>query len=208
MAGSYFCFAFVLSLRGSEALLVDLAPLISSNATGARNQTKAVFIPLLGKVKGEDHSRHHLLASVHTTSSGIPVKMWQEILVQVASAQGRTSGPAFLDPSTGKQDTTGNMTTKLHECLVVVYHRDSHSFPVEITSEASIEERYHAFRSFRRGSVSRATAQGVSEDDRYIVNRWTKKEAGGGTRPSVAIHQHYCDASQCLSNFLRYTQAM
>jgi hypothetical protein len=59
MAGAYFCFCYVLSLRSPEGLMVDLAGLIEFNQnTGGR---LFVIIPLLGQVKGEDHTRQHLL---------------------------------------------------------------------------------------------------------------------------------------------------
>jgi len=91
---------------------------------------------------------------------------------------------------------------------MAIFGRSARPFPAEITSVDDIEERFHAHRSFRRGSVSRATSQGVSQDDKYIVNRWKQREAGLGARPNFKIHQHYCDATQCLQNFLRYTRAM
>ena len=35
-----------------------------------------VIIPLLGQVKGEEHTRHHLIHCVNLTDSGIHVRRW------------------------------------------------------------------------------------------------------------------------------------
>jgi len=113
MAGSYFCMCYVLSLRGSEGLLLDLGALTKYNEPDARKTQHVVFFPLLGRIKGEDHSRHHLLASVHETSSGVTVKIWQDMLVRVHSFAGYTDGPAFIDVASGLQDTTHAMTERL-----------------------------------------------------------------------------------------------
>ena len=67
-AGSYFCFCYVLSLRSPEGLMVDLPGLIQYGEA----RPEFVIIPLLGQVKGEDHTRHHLLHCVNETDSGIP----------------------------------------------------------------------------------------------------------------------------------------
>jgi hypothetical protein len=67
MAGGYFCICYVVSLRSPEGLLCDLAGLIDYHSTTRDH----VIIPLLGKVKGEHHTRQHLMPCVIETDSGI-----------------------------------------------------------------------------------------------------------------------------------------
>ena len=72
MAGAYFCFCFVVSLRGSEGLMVDVAGIREISDS----REEFVIIPLLGQVKGEDHTRQHLIHCVNVTDSGIQVRKW------------------------------------------------------------------------------------------------------------------------------------
>ena len=81
-------------------------------------------------------------------------------------------------------------------------------FGVDIKSLEDLVDKYHVFRSFRRGSESRAVAMKVSEADRYVVNRWRRKEVAGASRVNHPIGQHYVDISQVSPSFLRYTKAM
>lgn len=72
-----------------------------------------------------------------------------------------------------------------------------------------LADKFNVFRSFRRGSESRAVAMKVSEADRYVVNRWKKKEsAAGAGKVHHAIDQHYVDINMVKESFLRYTAAM
>ena len=72
MAGTYFCFCYVVSLRSSEGLMVDVSGLSEFGEATLEH----VVIPLLGQVKGEDHTRQHLIHCVNETSSGIQVRRW------------------------------------------------------------------------------------------------------------------------------------
>ena len=52
MAGAYFCFCYVVSLRSPEGLLMDVPGLVEFGEKSLDH----VVIPLLGQVKGEDHT--------------------------------------------------------------------------------------------------------------------------------------------------------
>ena len=58
-------YSYVLSLRGSEGLMLNL----TSTMKGMDNQGKCLIIGLRGKVKGESMERDHLFPCVNTTSS-------------------------------------------------------------------------------------------------------------------------------------------
>ena len=92
--------------------------------------------------------------------------------------------------------------------MVELFHYRRELFDIEIKSESDISDKYNVYRSFRRGSESRAMSRKVIEADRYIVHRWRKKEAAGQNKVGHAIDQLYVDISLVKESFLRYTQAM
>jgi hypothetical protein len=93
MIGGYFVICYVVSLRSTEGLLVDLEALLE-HFDDARSYQ---IIPLLGQVKGEHHSRQHLLPCVPKTDSGIQIKVWLKRLIAVHQASGRRAGPVFIN---------------------------------------------------------------------------------------------------------------
>lgn len=155
MAGCYFCFCFVVSLRSPEGLMTDLEGLTSY----ANSSNDFVIIPLKGQVKGENHTRQHLLHSVNTTDSGIEVRAWIRRLMTIHSIRGRTNGPAFIDPTTMIQSTTADMNDLFLELLVDLFDSHRRLFGVDIVSPSDVSDKYHVFRSFRRGSESQAVAK-------------------------------------------------
>jgi hypothetical protein len=205
MAGAYFCFSYVLSLRGTEGLMVDLGEMIKLFDEARAHDV----IPLLGRTKGENHVRHHRLACVPKTKTGIEVRRWMKRLMGMHSLRGRSSGPAFVNAK-GRQATSAEMNDLFHLALVDVFKDHKAWTPDGIDSEEDILEKYKFFRTLvRRSSESQAVAQGVSEPpDRYCVNRWKKKEKAGTTKPSLAIDQQYVDMALVTAVFLRYTKEM
>jgi hypothetical protein len=204
IAGAYFCFCYVLSLRSPEGLMVDLPGLFEFS----EKRVDCVVIPLLGQVKGEDHTRHHLLHCVNRTKSGIHVRAWVKRLRALHSLNRRTSGPAFINSVTGLQCSTSEMNDLFQELLAEIFEEDRELFGIDIHAAADLPDKYNVFRSFRRGSESRAVSENVSEPDRYVVNRWRKKEKAGSGKVNHSIDQLYVDVSLAKDPFLRYTEAM
>ena len=159
LAGAYFCFCFVVSLRSPEGLLCDSEGILHH----FDDSRPYVIIALLGKVKGEHNSRQHLLPCVAVTAgSGIDVKVWMKRVLAVHALKGRSTGPMFVN-SEGLQSTTSELNDLFLEVLIDLYdiHRDL--FEVDIKTSAVLQDKYNVFRSFRRGSESRAVAaKGVS----------------------------------------------
>jgi hypothetical protein len=203
LAGGYFCICFVLSLRSPEGLMADLEGLLRFYDQNSDN----IVVPLLGRVKGEHHVRQHLLLSKGITGSGIKIKLWMERVILVHRILRRTSGPIVVN-ETGLQSTTAEMNELFLELLSEIYEARPDLFGFDITCVGDLTEKFNVFRSFRRGSESRAVAMKVSEADRYVVNRWKKKEAAGGNKVGHTIDQHYVDVTLVNNSFLRYTEAM
>ncbi len=164
-AGTYFAVCYVVSLRGAEGLLLDIG--------GLRDHFRIpeepyVVIALLGIVKGEHHERQHLLPCVNTTSSGIDVCLWIRRLLAIRYQEGRASGPAICDEE-GKVLTSSRLNALFHEVLIEIFHHDRSLFLTDIKQPEDVEELYNVFRSFRRGSDSRAIAKQVSSIDIDVV---------------------------------------
>lgn len=203
MAGGYFCICFVLSLRSPEGLMADLEGLVHYFT----RETENVIIPLLGRFKGEHHAKQHLLLSKGVTGSGIRIRLWMQRVIAVHRSYRRVAGPAFVN-STGQQSTTSEMNELFLEALIEIHERRPDLFGYDVESAADLQDKFNVFRSFRRGSESRAVAMKVSEADRYVVNRWKRKESAGVNRVGHSIDQHYVDVALVNESFLRYTEAM
>ena len=91
------------------------------------------------------------------------------------------------------------------EVLSDIYEDNPKLFGLDISEVGDLADKFNVFRSFRRGSESRAVAMKVSEADRYVVNRWKKKESAGTGKVSHAIDQHYVNVTMVKESFLRYT---
>ena len=203
MAGGYFCVCYVVSLRSTEGLLCDLAGLLEH----FDEDQGYMIIPLLGQVKGEHHSRQHLLPCVERTDSGIAVKVWLKRILAVHALSGRRVGPAFINED-GVQSSTGEMNDLFQELMLELFETKRSLFDIDVKSATDIQEKYNVYRSFRRGSESRAVAQKVSKSDRYIIHRWRNKETAGQNKVGHPIDQLYVDISLVKDAFLRYTKAM
>ncbi|KAI2514336.1 hypothetical protein MHU86_229 [Fragilaria crotonensis] len=153
MGGAYFCVCFVLSLRSTEGLLADLEGMIEHY----NDERPHVIIPLLGRFKGEDHSSQHLMPCVSVTESGIQVKTWIRRLMAVHRAKGRVVGPMFINDR-GVQSSTYEMNSLLIECLTDILEQSPTLFGSDVKTAEDLVDKYHVFRSFRRGSESRAVA--------------------------------------------------
>jgi hypothetical protein len=94
--GAYSVLTYLVSLRGSEGFLIDLGGLRLHKVDDDK-QRNHFLIPLLGKVKGEQHDRCHLLPCTMVTNSGIKPFEWVKMLLVLKGKQGLTSGPAISD---------------------------------------------------------------------------------------------------------------
>jgi hypothetical protein len=104
---------------------------------------------------------------------------------------------------------TGELNDTFLILLTEILEEEPDYFAVDIRTTSDLQDKYNVFCSFRRGSESRAAvANNVSEGDRFIVNRWRKKERAGTSKISLAIDQYYADVSLAKEPFLRYTKAM
>ena len=205
LAGAYFVFTYVNSLRGPEGLLLDLEGCRRNFVKGV--EENYVIIALLGKVKGEHGERQHLLPTASVTRSGLKVRRWMQRVLITNQMSGRTTGPGFADDE-GVVLRSRDMNVVLHELLGEIFIEHPGLFQADIGSGSDIEEKYSVYRSFRRGSDSLAIAMKVASEDIKVVNRWSKKEAAGSSKPSMDMTQYYAEVHILLPAFMRYTGAM
>lgn len=202
--GTYLAVTYVMSLRGTEGLLLDIKGCSDYLHKGDGSY---FIIALLGKVKGEHHHRYHLLPCINITSSGIQIKDWVTRLLDQMLSLGHKSGPAIADCS-GVVRSCNQLDDQLFEVLEELYDDKPHLFPPSINSKDEIVTAYSVFRSPRRSSDTRAIEQNVSQTDITLFNRWSSVERAQGNKSSFPMHQYYAEVELLLEPFKRYTWAM
>jgi len=200
-AGAYALIAFGGSFRGNEVFLTDLFGL--RKYLGECQGKDFVVIPLLGRFKGEQHSRYHLQPLAAVTSSGLQIRVWVERLVAVMDEGGRRQGPAFGDAS-GQVMSARVLEGALMERLQVVKDKR----PGVIPADVDCYEDFGISRSFRRGATSSARARGVSEKLIDLVNRWRKFEGAKGRRPAMAMQDHYSDIEILIPELVKFSGSL
>jgi len=166
--GAYSLIAFGGSFRGSEVFLTDLQGLCKY--LGELNGDH-VIIPLLGRFKGELHSRYHLSPLAAETSSGLKIGLWIERLVDVREKEGRIQGPAFCDKA-GRIAKAQDNEKAIMERLQTVHNL----VPGLIPGDIEVTEHFGISRSFRCGATSTARTRGVGDKHIQLINRWRKFE--------------------------------
>jgi hypothetical protein len=201
---TYATVCYVVSLRGSEGLLLDLGGL---NRKWGVGREKYVVIALLGKIKGETGDRAHLLPCVVKTSSGIKVRMVLKRLLDFKRSVGQVNGPAISDLK-GKILDSRALNDAFLEILEDLFESARDLFPASIGDIETLRKRIHVFRTLRRTSDSIAIEEKVAQADIDVVNRWQAVEKAAGSRPNRPMRQHYAELELLLKPFLRYAWAM
>jgi hypothetical protein len=201
--GAYLTVGFCISLRGPEGFMLDLGALRKYLEKGRQGPgVPFVTIPLLGRFKGEEHFRQHLLFSAARTSSGFQPRKWLDGLVMIREQQGRTTGPAICDDD-GYVTSQSTMNEAFRSCLEAVQEDSPDLFaPDQKITDFDID------RTLRRGSDSRAKALGVSADDINAVHRWERVERAKGKKPAQGMSDHYADVEYLRPMFIRYNQGL
>ena len=198
MFSTYAVVCYVVSLRGVEGFLLDLAGLVRYWNEEEKDQ---VIIALLGKIKGESNDAAHIIPCVSVTSSGIDVRRVLRRLIHVKTNLGLRDGPA-ISGETGKLLESSEVDEMLTELLMECYTENRELFPLDMDTQEKIRNNYHCFRTFRRTSDTRALEMKVHESDIDIVNRWKAVETAKGSRPGRAMQQHYAQLDLLMGTFL------
>ena len=195
---------FTGSLRGNEVLLLDLHGLRTHINKGKTNKNHPhVVAPLLGRFKGEDGERYHMLLIASVTHSGLNTRKYLEQLIELRTRQGYFKGPAFCK-NNGSPADLSDCEPYLYDALLRVQTRCENV----IGEEVEVTEVYGFSRSFRRGSTTRAKEAGISESLVDEINRWSKVERAQGKRPALPLRDHYTEVVQLLERRIRYSAAL
>lgn len=197
-AGTYFTLSFVLALRGNETLMLDLKGLKQYLEQGRTETRPHVVVPLLGRFKGEDYQRWHILLAPNTTDSGFEPRKWIEWLVQARKAESKFKGPAFCDKD-GDVQSQQPFNDELAAQLLITRDEYPDLFPPDL-----ILDEISTSRSFRKGSTSRAQDLQLNETIIDTNNRWRSFDQARGSRPSLKLRDHYSSTRLMAT----YPQAM
>lgn len=154
--GAFSLIAFCGSFRGPEVFMVDLHGLRKFFFEEEGQGRDHVVIPLLGRFKGEIHSRYHLAPLANRTDSGLEVRMWIERLIKVREEEGIFRGPTFGNrhgPFRGTRDYEGALIKQLQYVQSMC--------PGVIPVDVKLSETFGISRSFRREAISMARVRGV-----------------------------------------------
>ena len=77
-AGAYFTISFVMALRGNETFMLHLKGLREYIDQGRNDSIPHIVVPLLGRFKGEDYQRYHILLAPNKSDSGFECRKWLE----------------------------------------------------------------------------------------------------------------------------------
>jgi hypothetical protein len=142
------------------------------------------------------------------TLSNLRIKLWYKRLLQVHQLYGRARGPAICYKD-GFQLTSRAFNLKLCEALMKVWEETPSLFLSNVKGVNGIEVHFNVYRSFRRGSNSRAVKQCLDKLVTDTVNRWKVLERTGSSRPgNCSMSQHYAEANLLKKVRMRYTFAM
>lgn len=198
---TYSLIAFCGSFRGNKVFLTDLYGLrkYCYDLQGKDH----VIVPLLGRFKGELHTRYHLAPMAATTDPGLPLRKWIERLVMIREEEGKRQGPAFCDDAGGIAEAYA-YDSALVARLVAIQEKS----PEVIGPEVDLPEEFGVSRSFRRGSTSTARVRGIDDKQVELINRWRKFEQARGCRPVLPMREHYSDIRILIPEMVKYSQGL
>ena len=208
--GTYAVVSYVASLRGQEGRMLDLHGLRThalEGRTGWKDQSGPldswITLPLLGRFKGEEGERYHLVYVVSRTKSGLEPRWWLENLILAKRQQNLVRGPAISDHE-GFVVESGALNEQFHDVLRTI-QADK---PDLISSNLDVGEEFGTARSFRRGANSQALNANVSKGDRDHMNRWRTTETAKGRDPNRPMRDRYADPKLASQPTLRFSWAM
>ena len=197
--GAYLTTVTAAALRGYEGFYVDLAALrrfIGTGKTGVipprlnKNTILSeeqclnlphVVIPMLGQFKGETGIDHHIMNVANSTKSGLEPRWWLEKLVEVTEAEGRTSDPAFADPTGTLADPSDyDATFRKYLGRIEALSRGESNSRL-LPEGVDVKTMFGISRTPRRTATTRAKRAGFADlvED---MNRWRRVELAANRR--------------------------
>jgi hypothetical protein len=204
---TYCVLTFCASFRGWETPKILLSYLREFSLNARTGDTPMgiephVALPLAGKFKLRGNMDQNVLVFVaEETKSGLKPRLWVDRLIRVLENEGVTSGWAFQQPD-GSQTKMSDFNELVFEKLLEIQEIR----PDVIAPELDVTEVIGLARSFRRGAVSQAGNQGVSESDINWMNRWRSKTGGDEKKgKSGNMRTMYSDEKIVMRPYLNFS---
>ena len=206
ICGAAYVVLFSAALRGGEVLLGEASELVCRIGEGKHHANHPhVLFPMMGRFKGETGERNLIFCLTNVSHSGIPNRRWLERLARLLRVEGRhkEAGPAFCDIE-GFVISSALLNKELHQRLSNLQTRR----PDLIARDIVVTEAYNVYRSFRRGSTTRAREAKVPKDIIETNNRWSKVERKSGGMPRMSMAELYTEIRQALATKLRFSKSL
>ena len=162
-----------------------------------------VAIPLMGRFKGGNGSRHYLQVIINDTDSRLNFRWWLESLNYWLIRQGQRNGPACCD-----EEVNLAQASQYQETLVNFLTEIQQERPNIILEDVNVGEDYGIGRSLRRGAEVRALNTRVPEPVISAINLWWNIERAKGTQPRFIILEHYADVVLMLETILQLSRPL
>eukprot|EP00980_Cylindrotheca_fusiformis_P031013 scaffold25703_cov171-Cylindrotheca_fusiformis.AAC.2 len=195
-------FLYLTGLRGEEGMKIDVSGFLKYLEIGYEHPTHPhVVLPLLGRLKGEQGERYHMIFMARVTKSGFRAGVWADRLgLLMYYYKGWRNGWIFRQPN-GAQAKIGMYDEEFLNRLAGLQERRPHLFEPKL----DVVDAYGLRRSPRRGSTSEAMNGGVRREVIELNNRWRKFERAKGMNPSMDMASHYTEIRLMLESFLEYS---
>jgi len=161
------------SLRGPEVFMLDLASIRKHIMLGKSGvmpdkpldlgvdlfDAPHVLLAFVGKFKGENGVREHLVPVASESISSVDIRWWIEKLIEVRESERHISGPAF-GRADGSIAPMAEYDDALHTFLKEI-QADNNDLVLETDD---VVKNYRFFRSFHKSADGRARAAGLDSD--------------------------------------------
>ena len=151
-----------------------------------------VVVSLMGRFKGEDGDRMHVVSLANATRSGIRIRAWLERVVGVLKKEALQNCPAFCDKD-GFMLSSSDIEAVFHPILTDIQMEGR--FPESLPEGLKIEDHFFCYRSFRRGAEVTSLNQGLDRKVVEFVHRWSRFEKSKGRVPGFNMLDHYADGA-------------
>jgi hypothetical protein len=157
-----------------------------------------IIVTLIGELKEELGTKHHLIALASWRTSGIELRWWLEELLKVQE-EGCKRGPAV-----GHKDGSVALMSEYDNLLHFFLGKVQDKNPELILHSDDIEGNYSFLQTFRRTAVGNARGAQLDSSVQNAMNRWRKIEEAKGKHPRFNMVDHYSHARQLMLVMWQY----
>lgn len=195
--------SFLAGLRGEEVPLLSLEGMLKHWAEAAASRLPHLVLALLGRFKGEEGERWHMLPISEVTRSNFPTRRWMERGLQRRTAAGRSRG-WYFQRSNGRQAKLRDYDDDFRGLVKDTCLAQPGTLPPSV----DVDEDISLWRSLRRGSTTEVGNRSLAPECIDMNNRWRKRERAKGVAPTLSMRETYTQLQQALPQRLKYSQCL